>query len=152
DSGGRSGIPELPCPARRRRLHRPPPCRTSWQGENAEDAGHTDLALLAMNGVAERADVRSGTTGSPQQLGSAQWCSLGVVLFFNAIPAALLAHVFAEQLPGLGIEQANIQLIPLHSKHTTDPARRRAVVGGFDFDAAIQMHDALAVLVVAKRF
>src|ERR1019366_522393 len=135
DSGGRSGIPELPCPARRRRLHRPPPCRTSWPGRERRGC------------VAERADVRSGTTGSPQQLGSAQWCSLGVVLFFNAIPAALLAHVFAEQLPGLGIEQANVQLIPLHSKHTTDPARRRAVVGGFDFDAAIQMHDALAVLV-----
>jgi hypothetical protein len=38
-------------------------------------------------------------------LGSAQRCSLGVVLFFDAIPAALLAHVFAQQLAGLGIEQ-----------------------------------------------
>jgi len=49
--------------------------------------------------------VRPGAARSPQQLGSAQRCSLGVVLFFDAIPAALLAHVFAQQLAGLGIEQ-----------------------------------------------
>ena len=107
---------------------------------------------MAVDGIAERADVRPGAARSPQQLRSAQRRSLGVVLFFNAIPAALLAHVFAQQLPGLGIEQTNIQLIPLHSQHAPDPARRRAVVGGFDFDAAIQMHDALAVLVIAERF
>src|SRR5438445_3153170 len=92
------------------------------QGENAEDAAHSDLALLAVDGIAECADVRSGATGAPQQLRSAQWCSLGMVLFFNAIPAALLAHVFAQQQPGLGIEQADEQIIPLHSDHAPDPA------------------------------
>ena len=75
-----------------------------------------------------------------------------MVLFFNAIPAALLAHVFAQQLPGLGIEQTYIQLIPLHPDDAADPARRCTVVSGFDLDATIQMHDALAVLVIAKRF
>jgi hypothetical protein len=39
----------------------------------------------------------------------------------------------------------------LHSKHAPDPARRRAVVRGFDLDAAVQMYDALAVLVIAER-
>ena len=106
---------------------------------------------MAVDGIAERTDVRPGTTRSPQQLGSAQRCSLGVVIFFNAIPTALLAHVFAQQLAGLGIEQANIQLIPLHAQHAPDPAWRCAVVGGFDLDATIQMHDALAVLVIAER-
>src|ERR1035438_5940204 len=120
------------------------------QGENAQDAAHSDLALLAVDGVAERTDVRSGAARSPQQLRSAQRCSFGVVLFFNAIPAALLAHVFAQQLAGLGIEQTNIQLIPLHAQHAADPARRCAVIGGLDFDAAVQMHDAFAVLVITK--
>ena len=32
-----------------------------------------------------------------------------------------------------------------------DPARRRSVVSRFNFDAAIQMHRALAILVVAER-
>jgi hypothetical protein len=50
------------------------------QGEHAEDAADADFSLLAMDGLAERADVRSGATGAPQQLGSAQRCSLGVVL------------------------------------------------------------------------
>ena len=104
-----------------------------------------------VDGIAERTDVRPSTTGSPQQLRSAQWGSLGVVLFFNAIPTALLAHVFAQQLPGFRIEQTNIQLIPLHAQHPPDPAWRSAVVGGFDFDATIEMHDALAVLVIAER-
>ena len=45
-----------------------------------------------------------------------------------------------------------MQRIPLHLDPPSDPARRRAVVGGFDFDAAVQMHGALAVLVIAERF
>jgi hypothetical protein len=55
-------------------------------------------------------------------------------------------------LAGLGIEQADEQLVPLHAHHAPDPAGRRAVVGGFDFDAAVQMHDAFAVLVIAEGF
>ena len=43
-------------------------------------------------------------------------------------------------------------VIPLDLNTAADPARRRAVVGGFDFDAAIQVHGSLAVLVIAKRF
>jgi hypothetical protein len=40
----------------------------------------------------------------------------------------------------------------LHAQHAPNPARRRAVVRRFYLDAAIQMHDPLAVLVIAKRF
>ena len=77
---------------------------------------------------------------------------LRVVLFFDAIPAAFLAHVLAQQLPVFGIEDANVKLIPLHIHLSSDPAWRQAVVGGFDFDATVQMHDPLAMLVIAKRF
>lgn len=73
-----------------------------------------------------------------------------MILGLDAVPAALLAHMFTQQLVGLGIEQADEQIIPLHSHHAPDPARRCAVVGSFDFDATVEMDDALAVLVIAE--
>src|SRR5579885_1884217 len=42
--------------------------------------------------------------------------------------------------------------VPLHLNMPSDPAWRRAVVGRLDFDAAIQVHGSLAVLVIAERF
>jgi hypothetical protein len=68
------------------------------QGENAQDAAHAYLSLCAMDSIAERTDVRPGSTGSPQQLGSAQRRPLGVILFFDPIPAAFLAHMFAQAI------------------------------------------------------
>src|SRR5690242_11185073 len=53
---------------------------------------------------------------------------------------------------GVGMEDANIELIPLHVDLSSDPARRQAVIGGLDFDAAIEMYDPLAMLVIAERF
>jgi len=44
-----------------------------------------------------------------------------------------------------------MRVIPLHVNPASDPARRRSVVGGLDFDAAVQMHGALAIKVIAKR-
>ena len=76
---------------------------------------------------------------------------LGTVLVFDAMPAALLAQVLPQQLAGLRIQQPDVTGIPLHLNPPADPAWRCAVVGGFDFHAAIQMHRALAVLVIAER-
>ena len=39
----------------------------------------------------------------------------------------------------------------MHLNLPADPARRRAIVGRIDFHAAIQVHRAFAVLVVAER-
>ena len=64
--------------------------------------------------------------------------------------AARLAQVLAQQLARLRIHQSHLPQIPLHLDVPADPARRRAVVGRFDFHAAVQMHRALAVLVVAE--
>src|SRR5271156_4882936 len=69
-----------------------------------------------MNGLAERADVSAGAARAPQQLRSAQRGAFGVVFGFDAIPAAFLAHMFAQQLAGFGIEQAN--------EKTSTPSRR----------------------------
>ena len=59
--------------------------------------------------------------------------------------------MLAQELAGLGIEQAHEEVVPLHVDATTDPARRRAVVRGLDLHAPIQMHRADAEAVIAKR-
>ena len=69
----------------------------------------------------------------------------------DAMPAARRAQMLAQQLAGLRIEQADVQVVPLHLDALADPAGRRAVVRGVDFDAAIEMDGALAEAVVAKR-
>src|SRR5579872_3334132 len=42
--------------------------------------------------------------------------------------------------------------VPLDLNAAANPTWRRAIVSGFDFDATIQVHGSLAVLVIAKRF
>jgi hypothetical protein len=65
--------------------------------------------------------------------------------------AALLAQVFPQQFSGLRMQQPDLTEIPLHLHLAADPAWRRAVVGGIDLHGAIQMHRALAILIVAER-
>jgi len=60
--------------------------------------------------------------------------------------------VLAQQLTVVRVQQSHHLAVPLHLDTPTDPARRRAVVSGFDFGAAIQMNGALAVLVIAEGF
>src|SRR5580658_2095280 len=74
-----------------------------------------------------------------------------MVLFFYAIPAGFLAYVLSQQQSVFGIEDANIQLIPLHLYFASDPTWGQAVVGEIDFDATVQIHAPLTILVVAKR-
>jgi len=59
--------------------------------------------------------------------------------------------MFAEQLAGDGIDQPDMQIIPLHGDALGEPVRRGTVVARLDFDAAVQMHRADAKLVVTKR-
>src|SRR5215470_16027334 len=81
-------------------------------------------------------------------------CLLGIVLGADTMTAALLADVFSEKWIGIGfrlrIENANVKGIPLDVDELADPTRRCAVVGCLDFHTAVQMHDAFAVLVIAK--
>jgi len=73
-------------------------------------------------------------------------------LVLDPVPAALLAQVLAQQVSGQGIEQADVQVIPLDLHPPPDPAGRRALVSRVHFHAAVQMHGALAVLVIAEGF
>src|ERR1700726_2791691 len=60
--------------------------------------------------------------------------------------------MFPQQQTIIGIEDANVEFVPLHLDQASDPARGQAVVGGLDFDTTVEMHDPLAVLVVAEWF
>ena len=62
----------------------------------------------------------------------------------------LLHQVLAEQLPCQRVQQRDMGGIPLHLNAAADPAWRRSVVSGFHFDAAIRVHCAFAVLVLAE--
>jgi hypothetical protein len=58
--------------------------------------------------------------------------------------------MLAEQEAGGGIEEADMMLVPLDGDLAADPPGRRSVVGRGDLDAAVEMHGAGAVRVVAK--
>jgi hypothetical protein len=68
----------------------------------------------------------------------------------DAMPAARLPPMLAEQGPGGGIKQPDVPLVPLHGDLTPKPPRGRRVVRAGDLDAAVEMHGARAVLVVAE--
>src|SRR5450432_3192729 len=76
----------------------------------------------------------------------------GTVLVRDAVVAALLAQMFAQQLTGTGIKHSHRAAIPLHLDGAADPARRRTVVSGFHFDAAIEVHSSVAELIVPEGF
>src|ERR1700745_1861062 len=85
------------------------------QRENALDAAHAQLSLVVINMVAEGANLGPRAFGSQQQLRNLPRSSRRKISLLDAIPAAFLAHVLAEQWAGLGIESADEDLIPLHS-------------------------------------
>ena len=74
-----------------------------------------------------------------------------LIAVVDAMPAARGSQMLPQQLPGLRIDQADVQLVPLHLDPMANPAGRRPVEGRLDFDAAIEMDRALAKLVIAKR-
>src|SRR5215470_13534257 len=102
--------------------------------------------------VAEGTDLSARAFGSPEQLRNFEGAPGGNILLLDAITTASLSHMLAEELSAFGIKDANEELVPLHLDHTSDPARREAIVSRFDFYAAIEMHHALAVLVITKWF
>ena len=66
--------------------------------------------------------------------------------------ATLLPDVFTQQFVGLGIQDSNAQMIPLHLNESTDPSWRYAVESRFYFDAAVHVNHAFAVLVITEGF
>src|SRR5215469_10284972 len=120
------------------------------QRKNALNAAHAELSLMLINVLAEGADLSSRVFGSQQQLRDLVRSPGRKIPLLNAMTAAFLTKVLAQQLAGFGIEDPDEDLIPLHRDPTSDPAGRQAVVGGFDFHAAIQMDVSFAMLVITE--
>ena len=65
--------------------------------------------------------------------------------------ATLLAQVFAQKLPRVGVEDTDEELVPSHLHLATDPAGRQTIVGSLDLDTTIQVYDSSPILEIAKR-
>ena len=120
------------------------------EGQNAQNAAHGGFRLPFVQGFGELADMRPGIGRHFQQLHCAERGALRTVFVFDAAATARLTQMLAQKLPGARIEQANVQSVPLDPHHPADPARRHAVVGGFDLDTPVEVNGSLAVLVIAK--
>jgi hypothetical protein len=78
-----------------------------------------------VRGFDELADVCPGAGGSIRRLRSAGCCALRTVFVLYAMTTALPAETFAQELPGLRIEQTYMKAVPLHPHHEADLAGRR---------------------------
>ena len=121
------------------------------EGEDAEDATDAGGAVVTVDVVADGGDGGAGPLGGGEQGEGLRRGAGGPVSVLDAMPAPRRAQVLAEELAGAGIEQPHLSCVPLDVDATADPARRRPVVGRRNLDAAVQMHGAVAVLVVAER-
>ena len=107
--------------------------------------------VVPMDVIADGADRGPDAHGRFEQRHGLRRRASRAIGIGDPVPAARGAHVLAQELAGLRIEQADEEVVPLHVDATTDPARRRAVVRGLDLHAAIEMHGADAEAVIAKR-
>ena len=100
--------------------------------------------------------AQSVPMGSPARVARASSASVvggvrgGRSAGMDRMAPARLPAMLAEQQAGGGIEQPDVVVVPLDGDVAAEPARRRRVVGAGHFDAAVEMHRAGAVLVVAK--
>src|SRR5947208_11867457 len=67
------------------------------QRENAQDAAHAHLALLAIDKVAKCTDMGAHSAGTAEQLHHTEGSALGMVLELNAVPAPFLTYMFSQE-------------------------------------------------------
>ena len=115
--------------------------------ENATNAG---LSLMLVDCLAECADVGPGSAGASQHLSRREGRLFRIVFRSDAMPAAFLPDMLTQQLVRSWIENTDVERIPLDIDELANPTWRNAVIGGLDFDAAIEMNGAFAVLVVTE--
>jgi hypothetical protein len=73
----------------------------------------------------------------------------------DSVAPTRLSPVLAQERASHRVAQPHVMLVPLGgwtALLVPEPARGRRIIGAGDLDAAVEMHGAGAVLVVAKRF
>src|SRR5215470_16600595 len=100
---------------------------------------------MTMECFTKRTNLSAGPARPRQQLNGSEWSFLGIVLRTNAVPAALLTDMLAEQLMRLRIENTDVQPIPLTLPLHAHPAQWNDVISRLHFDEEIQIHGSLAV-------
>jgi hypothetical protein len=111
--------------------------------------GRLDLALALVHLPAQRADVRAGAEGALDQVPRHRRRARRTILVACAIAAGRLAHVLDQQQPR-SVQEPHAAIVPLHGQALADAPGGHRVVRAVDLDVAVQMHRALAVLVVAE--
>ena len=112
------------------------------EGKQAEDAADAGFAIVTMDVIGEGAERATDALRGGEERDRLRRRARRSVRVLDAMPAARRAHVLTEQRAGLGIEQPDVEIIPVHIDAASDPSRRGTVVRGVDFDAAIEMHRA----------
>ena len=72
------------------------------QGKHAQDAADAGLSLPVVQQLAELASLSAGMCSPPQELRRAERHFLWVIFFLDAVSAALLTQMFAQELVVLG--------------------------------------------------
>ena len=122
------------------------------QRQDPEDATRREHALGLEEVRTHRPDGRPRFPRDVEEGERLGGRARGAIRVRDAMMTASRAQVLAQQLARARIEHADVQGVPLHGDPLTDPARGHAVVRGLDFDAAIEVHAARAVPIVAKGF
>jgi hypothetical protein len=84
------------------------------QREQTLNAPQSLFSVALVQALTELADMLTGFVRTSQQLRRSLGDAPRRVLRKNAMTATLLAQMLAQQLAGLGIEQADVDVIPLH--------------------------------------
>lgn len=121
------------------------------QRQDAEDLPRAVLVALLLDALAQRADVLASYSSALEQLLDLRRRARTAVLRWHAEVTVLRAQMLAQQHAGLRVDDAHAARIPPDVHVAVNPAGRRCVVGLRHLDAAIEVHGAHAVLVVAKR-
>ena len=121
--------------------------------EHAEDAPHAVGAVARVDLAAERADVRAGVSRAGEQLQrrSAACCAGRSASRDAMMRRAARGRCSRSSWPVFGSSSRTRSSVPLHldargRSSPAAPSSRR-----LDLDAAVEVHGALAVPVVAKR-
>ena len=74
------------------------------QASQAQDAADGFRPIPSVSLLGDRTDMRAELAATRQQLGCGSWCVRGLVLVGDTMLVALLATVFAQQLPGTRVQ------------------------------------------------